>query len=76
MADLNPGDGNARALKRYWTRGPGLAKWATSPTPFRTLVALLRKYVRDPEGLAATYFRTVFGIWPGHRKGTNPVGPG
>nr|DAK57428.1 MAG TPA: hypothetical protein [Caudoviricetes sp.] len=26
--------------------------------------------------LASTYFHKVFGYWPGHRQGTNPVGPG
>lgn len=74
-----PGDDyQARNLRAYWTRGPGLAKWATSPTPYRTLVLLLSKYmtIGQAEGLAANYFKAVFGIWPGERKGSNPVGPG
>jgi len=59
--------GNAEQLKRYWTKGEGLAKWAESPTPFRTLVSHLVKYVKDPEGLAAEYYHAVFGVWPGRK---------
>ena len=71
-------DYQARHLRRYWTKGPGLAKWATSPKPYTTLVALLSKYMtpNQAKGLAANYFKAVFGIWPGSRKGSNPVGPG
>lgn len=79
MPDRKPGVvGPNKTLNDYWTRGPGLAKWATSPTPYRTLVALLSKYMAPhiAKGLAASYFHRVFGIWPGHRKGKNPVGPG
>lgn len=68
--------GNAAELQRYWTKNPeGLAKWATSRTPFTALVAELTKYVTDPEGLAATYYHAVFHKWPnqkpkhGGRKG-------
>lgn len=58
--------GNAATLRHYWTKSPeGLAKWADSPTPFRTLVSHLVKYVKDPEGLAAEYYHDVFGYWPG-----------
>jgi hypothetical protein len=59
--------GNGEQLKRYWTKGEGLAKWAESPTPFRTLVSHLVKYVKDPEGLAAEYYHAVFGVWPGRK---------
>lgn len=64
-------------FERYWT-GKGLVRWVTSPTPWRTLVRLLKKHkgIRDPKGLASHYFRAVFGFWPGHRAGTNKVGPG
>lgn len=36
MADLNPGDGDAERLRRYWTTGPGALKirWNT-PGDFR-----------------------------------------
>ena len=78
MVDTKPGDGNARKLKQYWTKGPGLAKWAASPHPWTTLVALLSKYMstRHAQGLASNYFKEVFGIWPGERKGANPAGRG
>lgn len=78
MADLNPGDGNAWRLKEYWTRGPGLARWANNAHPWTTLVALLTKHVGPAraKGLASNYFKATFGYWPGERKGTNPVGPG
>ena len=78
MADLPGDDYKARDLRRYWTKGPGLAKWATSPKPYTTLVALLSKYMtpNQAKGLAANYFKAVFGLWPGERKGSNPVGPG
>ncbi|MFP7366299.1 hypothetical protein SFC07_11100 [Corynebacterium callunae] len=77
MADV-PGVGDGRALKRYWTAGEGLAKWASSPHPWTTLVNLLSKYMSrtQAQGLASNYFKEVFGIWPGERKGDNPTGPG
>ena len=88
MADtsaVNPGNG--RRLERYWTRGPGLARWAESPKPWTTLVALLTEHV-NPElakRLATTYFHKVFGYYPGsdlHRVAGgqpprgNRIGPG
>ena len=78
MVDTPGDDYKARHLKRYWTKGPGLAKWRSSPTPYRTLVALLSRFMTPnrAKGLAANYFHTVHGYWPGHRKGKNPVGPG
>lgn len=65
-------------FEHYWTTGKGLARWAEHPHPWRRLRALLRKHpqIHDPEGLASRYFHKVFGIWPGERKGDNPVGPG
>lgn len=79
MENHNPADDyKARHLKHYWTRGAGLARWATNPHPWTTLVALLTKHVGPirAKGLASNYFHTVFGIWPGERKGKNPYGPG
>lgn len=65
MAD-RPGMGATAELNRYWL-GEGLAKWATSPTPFRTLVALLLKYMskEKAEGYAAQLYHAHFGRWPG-----------
>lgn len=65
-------------LQAYWTRGKGLARWSLSPHPWRKLRSLLRKHpgIHDAEGLASHYFKIAFGIWPGERAGSNPVGPG
>lgn len=79
MTDINPAnDYKARRLKHYWTRGAGLAKWATSAHPWTTLVAHLSKHMPPhlAKGLASNYFKAVFGYWPGERKGQNPVGRG
>lgn len=78
MTDTHPGDGKAWQLRQYWTKGPGLARWANTAHPWTTLVALLTKHVGPAmaKRLASEYFHDVFGYWPGHRKGTNPTGPG
>lgn len=69
--------GNASTLRHYWTKSPeGLAKWADSPTPFRTLVSHLAKYVKDPEGLAAEYYHDVFHVWPGRKFAKGGKGKG
>ena len=56
-------------LRRYWL-GEGLARWATTPTPYRSLVAALRSE-RVPghmiHGLAARLYHWHFGKWPGKR---------
>ncbi len=68
--------GNADALEAYWTAGKGLKRWRFNRHPWTKLRNLLRKHksIRDPAGLASTYFHKVFGFWPGARKGDNPVG--
>jgi hypothetical protein len=75
MADSSPADNE---LKRYWTRGEGLAKWATSAHPYTALVSHLTKFVgaERAKRIAAEWFHEVFGIWPGERRGKNPLGPG
>lgn len=76
MPDLHPGDPGR--LKEYWTRGPGLAKWATSPHPWTALYHHLLKYLPPGEAkrVASQWFHDTFGFWPGSRGGKNPVGPG
>lgn len=79
MPDHKPGyTGASHALNKYWTRGAGLTKWVASPHPWTTLRNHLLKYMPPhvANGLASSYFHRVFGIWPGHRKGVNPIGPG
>lgn len=70
--DTSPGVGPSAAINRYWTAGPGLAKWRDSPTLYRTLLALLMKYIQNEnvaKGLAAEYYHRVFGKWPGKHRG-------
>lgn len=74
-----PGAGRARALKRYWTRGKGLAKWVRSAHPWTTLRRHLSKYIHDPDKLDRTtsaWFHAATGMWSGERKGRNPLGRG
>ena len=64
--DTNPGDGDARQLKAYWTRGEGAAKirWGTDGS-FARCVRLLRKYFpKNPEGLCANLHKQATGEWP------------
>jgi HK97 family phage portal protein len=61
----------ADALHRYWTAGPGLARWRGSPHPWSTLHAFLSKYLSG-ERLDATtsaWYRDVFGHLPNQGKG-------
>jgi phage portal protein BeeE len=69
---------NDEQLHHYWTKGKGLAKWAGSPHPWTTLKNHLVKYVglNRAKRMAAQWHHEVFGIWPGEKKGKNPVGPG
>lgn len=61
-------------LKRYWTRGAGLARWAPTPHPYTALVDALRKEVPGKadgfyKGLAANLYHAALGRWPGNRDG-------
>lgn len=59
--------GSAQSLHTYWTSGPGLAKWASSRTPWRALRRHLAKYIKDKRKLDATtsaWYRDVFGRLP------------
>lgn len=75
MADTTPGDNQ---LKAYWTRGAGLAKWATSPHPWTTLYNHLVKFLGPERARRVTsaWFEDVFGYPPSARGGRNPTGPG
>lgn len=74
----NPKPGTRGYLKWYWTKGEGLAKWAKSPHPYTALKRHLAKYIPASylDRVVAQWFKDVFGIWPGERKGANPTGPG
>jgi hypothetical protein len=62
----------AHQLKAYWTKpgNPGYIKiaWGT-PGDFSRCVALLGKYVSDPEGLCSNYHVAATGARPGHAPG-------
>lgn len=67
-----PATGASNALNKYWTSGAGLARWANTPTPYRSLVAALGKEgvpAHMIHGLAAKYYKKVKGTWPGKRGG-------
>lgn len=66
--DTSPGVGPSAAINRYWLSGEGLAKWATSPTPWTTLFTILRKYMSEAKakGLTSEYYRIHFGHTPPH----------
>lgn len=70
--------GDGEDLREYWTRGPGLAKWATHPHPWTALYRHLLKYMTPDRArrTASAWFERVFGFAPGARKGRNPVGLG
>jgi hypothetical protein len=52
-------------LHRYWTAGPGLAKWAGSPHPWTALHRHLAKYLSGHE-LDATTSKWHFEVFHEH----------
>lgn len=77
-AVADPKPGTRGYLKWYWTKGPGLAKWATSPHPWTALYHHLLKYL-SPEvakRTASLWFHDATGLWSGERGGKNPLGRG
>jgi hypothetical protein len=65
-------------LKDYWIRGEGASKWIGHPHPWTALYRELVKHVgkERAQRMASQWFKEVYGIWPGERKGKNPRGPG
>lgn len=63
--------GDAGALHRYWVAGPGLAKWRAAAHPWRTLHALLSKYLsgKKLDATTSAWYREVFGHMPNQGKG-------
>lgn len=63
--------GQGHQLWSYWTQGPGLTRWATSPTPWRALVAALLSEgvpATEVKGLATNIYVKVKGHGPGKGK--------
>lgn len=75
--DGKPGGGGAN-LEHYWKHGEGAAKWIGHPHPWTALYHHLRKHMVDEmaKRTASQWFKDVTGMWPGERKGKNPVGRG
>lgn len=75
--DVTPGHDN---LHHYWTRDPiGLRRWVHAEHPATTLHALLMEHGISSERaweMANVWHKEVFGIYPGEKKGKNPLGPG
>lgn len=82
--DVTPGHDE---LHHYWVAGPGLAKWAGSPKPWTTLVALLTRHVglRKAKIYASRWFIEHFGfaagsdlnrVTHGHPPRGHKIGPG
>lgn len=68
MTDPRPGDGNAYRLKVWWAT-EGKSRWASSPSPWRTLRAmLLEKGVpnRQVNGLTTNIMKMAGVTWSGH----------
>jgi hypothetical protein len=61
---------DAARLHDYWTKGPGLAKWADAPDPWTQLFHHLSKYLPPEEAkrTAANWFHDVFHFYPGSDK--------
>ncbi len=71
MVNATPqGQAGEARLKNYWAFQEGRAKWIGSPTPYRTLRALLAKYVSPKvlDGLTANIFKLATGHYPSQRK--------
>lgn len=69
--------GHGRQLWKYWTEGEGLARWADTPTPYRSLLAALLSEGVPPNqahGLAANIYHEVLGVWPGKKDGHMTAG--
>lgn len=55
-----------------WWLTTGLSRWATTPTPYRSLRAELVQHMslKKASGLAAELFKAHFGYWPGDKRHT------
>lgn len=87
MADLHPGDGNAKSLESYWKTGAGAKLWIPTRTPWTNLYRHLKKHMPDEmaKRVASQWFMDVFHFAAGSDKnrvlhGSPPrgkrVGPG
>lgn len=84
-ADIETGDWDkaaprdGAALREWYTRGEGRAKWIGKPHPWTALYRQLRRHISNDakaKAVASKWFHAGTGMWPGERKGNNPVGKG
>lgn len=78
LDDIDKSDDGDNNLEHYWKHGDGRAKWVDNPHPWTALYRHLRTKVGGARAkrIASQWFHDVFGMWPGERKGKNPVGKG
>jgi len=72
VADRRPG--SRGYLKWYWTKGPGVAKWATSPHPWTSLKRHLRGKVPATyiDQVVSAWFEDLFGYRPAPDRERTP----
>lgn len=60
---------DGRELHKYWTSGPGLARWVDDPHPFKTLLAFLLRHMPETKArkTAHEWFKEVKGFAPSGR---------
>lgn len=75
-ADTPQDERNAERLKRYWTKGEGLAKWATAEHPWYTLRSHLVKFMPPDEATRTTtvWFHAALGRYPTEGEIKGPGG--
>ena len=75
-----PGKGNAERLHHWATKGEGRKKWMGKAHPWTALYRFLLRKMKGNVDLAkrtaSQWFHDATGMWPGERKGKNPVGKG
>lgn len=72
------GHHGGKSWEEQWKHGKLARKWIGHPHPWTALYHHLRKHMPDEmaKRTAAQWHHDVFGIWPGEKRGKNPVGPG
>lgn len=72
-----PGE-RGSSWEQQWKHGKLRKKWIGHPHPVRELHRHLSHHMPSEMAwrTANQWYKDVFGIWPGERKGDNPVGPG
>jgi hypothetical protein len=72
-ATANPKPGTRGYLKWWWTKGPGLARWARTAHPWTSLRRQLGEHITDKspaviDAITSAWYREVFGRLPGRKR--------